>query len=197
MDLTEISGFADTLLPVAAFRAHLRLGTGFADDASADAELAGMLRAAIATIEARTGKALFSRAFRLRLAAWRWSDAQALPVAPVGSLVSLTMIDAAGEAEPVDLSRVRLVTDTHRPRLVAAGAILPPVPLGGRVDLVFEAGMAPDWDALPADLRQAVTLLAARYYEGRTGVEPALPEAVAALLAPWRPARLTLGGGAA
>src|SRR5690606_19825281 len=83
MDLYETSVVDDGDLPVAAFRAHLRLGTGFADEATGDPLLVHYLRAAIATIEGRTGKALLARGFKLILPRWRWVDAQALPVAPV------------------------------------------------------------------------------------------------------------------
>ena len=58
MMLIEETAPAAEALPVAALREHLRLGTGFeiADDTAEDMALAGFLRAAIATIEARTGK---------------------------------------------------------------------------------------------------------------------------------------------
>ena len=49
-------------LPVAALKSQLRLGSGFdpVEDATEDAALAGFLRAAIATVEARTGKVLLA-----------------------------------------------------------------------------------------------------------------------------------------
>lgn len=193
MDLIEPVGYPDALLPTAEFRAHLRLGTGFADDASQDGELNAYLRAAIAAIEARTGKALFIRGFRLRLSAWRWSDAQALPIAPVEAIGALSITDAAGQNTIVDPSAYRMVVDRHRPRLVAAGAILPQIPEGGRVTVDFDAGLAVDWDGLPGDLRQAVLLLAARLYDQRTGALPEIPMGIGALLAAWRPVRLSLG----
>ena len=47
---------------------------------------------------------------------------------------------------------------------------------------------------VPDDLRQAVMLLAAGYYEGRTGAEGKLPVPAEALLARWMPVRVTAGG---
>ncbi len=44
-------------------REHLRLGTGFGEDGLQDPVLAGFLRAALAAIEGRTGKALIARDF--------------------------------------------------------------------------------------------------------------------------------------
>ena len=64
MMLIEETAPAAEALPIAALREHLRLGTGFeiADDTAEDMALAGFLRAAIATIEARTGKVLLTGA---------------------------------------------------------------------------------------------------------------------------------------
>lgn len=196
MDLSDLDGLADAQLPVAAFRAHLRLGTGFADDTSLDAALLGYLRAAIASVEARTGKSLIQRRFRLTLAAWRWADAQALPVAPVQSVTSITLIDSQGQETVVDAARTRLIPDRHRPQIAATGAVLPQVPTHGRVQVEFVAGLAAEWADVPGDLQQAVMLLAARNYELRTGADMTLPGTIAALVEPWRPARLSLGGRA-
>ena len=194
MDLTVLTPPDPAALPVAAFRAQLRLGAGFADEASQDAELAGFLAAAIAVIEARTGKALLARVLRLALDGWRWLDAQALPVAPVAEVLAVRLVTADGGAIPVDPSRWRLKADRHRPQLVALGAMLPLVPPGGGVEIDFAAGFGPAWADVPADLAQAVLLLAAEHYQSRTGVRPDLPVAVAGLLAPWAPVRVTAGG---
>lgn len=192
MDLIETSVVAEGDLPVAEFRAHLRLGTGFADAASGDALLVQYLRAALAAIESRTGKALMTRDFRLVLRGWRWPDAQALPVAPVSAVASVTLVDALGVPSVVDSDRWRLVADRHRPQIVAAGAVLPMPPTGGRIEVDFTAGFGL-WGDVPDDLKQAVLLLAAQYYEGRTGGAD-LPGTVAPLLARWVPVRVTAGG---
>lgn len=196
MQLTETAALTDPQLPVADFRAHLRLGTGFADDTSQDAALAGYLRAAIGVIEGRIGKALIIRGFRLVLSRWRWADAQALPLAPVVEVTSLAMRDGEGVAHPVDPLRWRLARDAHRPRIVAASALLPAIPHGGQVEINFDAGLAADWAALPGDLAQAVFLLAAQYYDARSGAQGGeVPAGVAALLARWQPLRLNAAGG--
>lgn len=194
MELTVLIPPDPGELPVAAFRAQLRLGTGFADSASQDAELAGFLSAAIAVIEARTGKALLLRRLRLVLDAWRWLDAQALPVAPVPAVVSVALLDRDGVASPVEPARWRLKADRHRPQLVATGAMLPMVPPGGRAEIEFDAGFGPVWADVPPDLGQAVLLLAAEYYAARSGIRPDLPPAVAGLIAAWEPVRLAAGG---
>lgn len=194
MDLTVLIPPEPEALPVAALRAQLRLGTGFADDACADAELAGFLEAAAAAVEARTGKALLSRVLRLTLADWRWPDAQALPMAPVAAVIAVVLRDRAGTAHPVDPARWRLKADRHRPQVVATGTILPMVPPGGRIEIDFAAGFGPDWGAVPTELAQAVLLTAAELYQARTGLPAGLPAAVAGLVAPWLPLRVTAGG---
>lgn len=194
MMLIEQGGVPQAALPVAALKAHLRLGTGFADDAFQDALVETHLRAALGVIEGRTAKVLIARRFLWVLEDWRQGSEQALPVAPVSALVSVSLVDAAGVATAVDPARYRLVRDTHRPKIAAAGALLPLPVEGGRIEVVFDAGFGP-WAEVPADLGQAVMLLAAAYYEGRhDGGEGMLPGAVQGLIGRWRTVR-TLAGG--
>ncbi len=61
MMLVEQTTVPGAALPVAEFKDHLRLGTGFADDGVQDGVLEAYLRAAMAAIEARTGKILLTR----------------------------------------------------------------------------------------------------------------------------------------
>lgn len=199
MMLIEQTTVPGAALPVQALKDHLRLGTGFADDGLQDGLIENFLRAAIATIEARIGKVLISRRFQMVLENWRWAGEHALPVAPVSDVLSVTLIDASDAAVLVDPARYRLAPDTHRPRLVARGAVLPSVPLGGRVEVVFDAGFGAVWTAVPTDLAQAVLLLAAEFYERRHetgGREAGLPFGVVSLIERWRTVRV-LGGGAA
>lgn len=195
MRLTETTGVPDAALPVQAMKDHLRLGSGFADDGMQDALIRGYVRSAMAAVEGRIGKALILREFLLTLVRWRDAGAQPLPVAPVVAVASVTVVDAAGVPVAVPVSRWRLEADMHRPKLMAKGVLLPEVPVGGRAEVVFEAGFG-GWEAVPADLRQAVMMLAAQYHELRheAGVA-AMPFGVMALIERWRTVRV-LGGGA-
>ncbi|GAB4384045.1 head-tail connector protein [Albidovulum sp.] len=197
MMLSELTPVPLAALPVAEFRDHLRLGTGFADDGVQDALLEAYLRAAIAAIEGRTGKALVARDHLLELNRWRWPDCQALPVAPVRALVSLTIRDRDGGTTLVDPALYRLEADLHRPKIVAAGTLMPSIPAGGVAEIVFTAGFGPAWSDVPEDLAQAVLLLAAQYHENRheTGVAQAMPFGVTALIERWRTVRVLGGGG--
>jgi len=189
MNLIEESPVAATALPIAALKAHLRLGTGFADDGLQDGLVESYLRAAVATIEGRIGKALIARKFRLVLDRWRDGAAQALPLAPVSSVQSLRV--GGVEIAP---AAWWLVEDMHRPRVVARSG-LPSIPQGRVAEISFTAGFGP-WSSVPPDLAQAAMLLAAEYYEVRSeaGLRPsALPMQVATLIERWRTVRL-LGG---
>lgn len=202
MMLIEETAVAEAALPVQAFTDHLRLGTGFAGVALQEGLVAGHLRAAMAVIEARTGKALLARRFRLDLSGWRDAKVQALPVAPVGAVISVTLYDAAGGAVVLPPELWRLQADSHRPRLVAMGSGWPEVAEGGRAEIRFDAGFAADWEGVPADLAQAVLLLAAEFYERRheggegqgQGQNWGLPFGVQVLIERWRIVR-SLGGG--
>lgn len=196
--LTELTGVPEGALPVADFRAHLRLGTGFGDDGVQDALVGSYLRAAMAAVEGRTGKALIARNFRLTLPDWRDAEGQEMPVAPVTVILAVVLTDLSGQPATVDPARYRLVADTHRPRLTGAGWLLPDVPAGGSVAVDFTAGFGAAWGEVPADLRQAVFLLAAHYHEQRHQLEQgesAMPFGVMALIARWRSPRLLGGAG--
>lgn len=199
MMLTEATVVPVAALPVQAMKDHLRLGTGFADDGMQDGLIAAHLRAAIAAIEGRTGKALLARRFVLRLDRWREvRGGQALPMAPVSAVVSVVMQDRAGVVVVMPVDRYRLVPDMQRPRLTGAGGALPVVPEDGAVVVTFDAGFGTDWGAVPADLGQAVLMLAAEFYEARHDAGQgghALPLAVQALIERWRTVRVLGGGG--
>ena len=196
MMLVEQTTVPTAALPVAEFKDHLRLGTGFADDGVQDDVLEAYLRAAIATIEARTSKALVSRGFSWTLTAWRDLAAQALPLAPVSAITSLSIVDRLGAEEVIDSAAYVLEPDMHRPRLVTTGYTLPVIPVAGSAVIVFDAGFGAAWSDVPADLGHAVKMLAALYYENRGthAGEVEMPAGVASLIARFRPVRL-FGGG--
>jgi uncharacterized phiE125 gp8 family phage protein len=199
MMLTEVSSVALAALPVQGLKDHLRLGTGFADGAMQDGLMESYLRAALAAIEGRTGKAILQRRFKLVLDQWRSAQEQALPVAPVVAIASVTLVAADGSSTVVQPAAYTLVPDFQRPKLAAVGYLLPNVPTDGRVEIVFDAGFGAVLAEVPADLQQAVLLLAAQYYEQRndfTGAVAGLPQPVQALIERWRTVRV-LGGGAA
>jgi len=199
MMLIEHTTVPAAALPLERFKAHLRVGTAFVDDGAEDALLEAFLRAALAAIEGRTAKVLFTRGFTWTLCAWRDGTREALPVAPVAALAELRVLDRNGTACICDPASYRLERDTHYPRIAAGGTLLPTIPPGGTAEVDFEAGFGPDWDDVPADLGQAVFLLAAHYHENRHAAglgDGHMPFGVIALIERWRRLRLTAGGAA-
>lgn len=196
MMLIEQTQVPDTALPVAEFRDHLQLGSGFADDGLQDAVLIAQLRAAFAAIEGETGKVLLQKTFQYVVTAWREPNKQVLPVAPVNAVQTLAITDLNDTSTDVAPSAFRLRGDDHTPCVISAGWSLPTIPVGGTAEIVFDAGFA-DWAMVPADLRQAVLMLAAHFYENRSATTDraiAMPLAVATLLKRHKPVRL-FGGG--
>lgn len=198
MILNEDTTIPDAALPVDEFKAHMRLGTGFGNEHLADSVLKGFLRAALAAIEARTGKMLITRDFTWTLSFWRDRSAQGLPVAPVGAVTAVTLVDVAGIETIVDATGYRLEADSQCPRIRPISGLLPMVPANGEVRVSFSAGMSVDWGGLPADLGQAVLMLAAHYYEFRHETalgDGCMPFGVTSLVQRYRSVRISLGTG--
>lgn len=196
MMLVEETLVPDTALPVAGLQEHLRIGTGFATSDLQEGVLLSFLRAAIAAIEARTSKALISRSFLLSLDDWQSTTRQRLPIAPVQAVTEVTVVDGYGSATVVDPQDYRLRPDFFAPELRPTRAALPGVPSNGGVEIRFDAGYGATFGSVPEDLKQAVMLLAAHYYEYRdeTGLsQGCMPFGVTSLIARYRPLRLGAG----
>ncbi len=196
MMLIEQTTVPDGALPVEAFKAHLRLGSGFGQDTLQDAVLVSFLRAALAAIEARTGKVLIQRRFVWSLTFWRDAEAQVLPVSPIDAITRVALVARDGAQSDVSPQVYWLDRDMQRPRLRATGSSLPQVPSAGAVLIEFDAGFGQDWSAIPADLQQAVLMLAAHFYEYRadTGLsEGCMPFGVASLIERYKTLRIGMG----
>ncbi len=192
--LEEVSAVTIAKLPISEFANHLRLGSGFSDDGSEDAVLEVFLRSALAAIEVRIGKALIRRSFSWQLTRWFETGAQALPISPVVAITSVTVFDRDEVPTVVDPTKYGVEIDIQRSKLISVGGALANIPAAGHAEIEFEAGFGV-WLKVPADLRQAVLLLAAHYYENRTyeGRGNGFPVGVSALIGGYRPARI---GGA-
>ena len=165
-------------------------------DTSEDDDLIGALvTSARLIVESRTRRMLLTQTWRLVLDQWPRGLVASLPFAPFQSVVAIRVYDANALAQilPGELYTVDAAPD--RARLIFGAA--PPAPgrpiAGIEIDLVV--GYGDDPDAVPAPLRQAIRLLAARWFENRGDQlsDPAqerFPAQVAALLAPYSRARL-------
>jgi len=196
MNLTETTVLSSADFPVAELKDYLRLGSGFADDNAQDLLLETCLRAAMGAIEARTSKILITRNFD-----WIFYDykkagvAMVLPVSPVSWLNLFYTYSVAGVATVYSTNKFRLQVDSQQMKLVAKVGGVPEVPENGSGLIKITAGYG-DWADIPANLRQAMLLLAASYYENRDVMVKGavqMPYAVAALLAPFQRIRLRSG----
>jgi uncharacterized phiE125 gp8 family phage protein len=151
-----------------------------------DAQLAGLLRAALETCEAFTGIVPLSVACEEVLAVCAgW---QQLAARPVQAITQVATLDIAGVRTP-------LAPNAYDLDLTAdgIGSVRLNVPIApGRLVVTFTAGLAPDWDSLPDGLNRGVMRLAASQYRERDGAtdDPVPPASVAALWRPWRQLRL-------
>lgn len=194
MMMVELTAVPGTALPVAALAEQLRLARGFSDDGNQDQSLERCLRAALAAIEARIGKVVFARRFVLTLFGWQSAGAHVLPLAPIGQIDAVRLISRAGSETVVEPTLYRLRPDRHCPVLLAEGVRLPPPPPGGSIEVEFTAGFASDWPGIPADLQQAVLMLAAQFWGQEGTPDQGIPFAVSVLLEPHRAVRLRGAG---
>lgn len=198
--LIEETNVPDAALPLAAFKAHLRMGTGFTEASLQDAVLSSFLRAALAAVEARTGKALIEREFTLSLSELKQADSVALPVAPVTVVADVVLVTRSGSELVLDADIYWLERDNHTPHLRSVAACLPEPETGGELRVRFLAGYGPEWDDMPADLQQAVMMLASHYYEYRHDTALAggcMPFGVTSLIERFRMMRLGAPGARA
>ena len=197
MMLVERTTIPVEVLPVADFRSHLRLGTGFSDDGAEDGLLETFLRAAVSAVEAWTGKVMITRDYTWTIDYWRENRVQPLPVAPVTTVSALRQVDRDAVVTALEPDRYRLRRDLHRPLIESTGSLLPSVPVGGWIEIDFTAGFGNAWSDVPPALAHAVVLLAAHYHEYRAELRagtPTIPYGVSVLAEPWRTMRL-FGGG--
>lgn len=189
MKLRETAAVPAAQLPRGELAEQLRLPGGFPTDGGLDGKLDSCLRAALSTVEARTGKALFQRAFRWQIGGWSGIDAQQIPLAPVQSLDAISLVMRDGQITELDALDYRIADDAHRPVLLPLSGVLPAVQQGGQIDMTLTAGYGPDWADIPGDLREAVLILGADYFDmpqTREAGLPGLPASVQALVEPYR-----------
>ena len=89
---------------------------------------------------------------------------------------------ADGTATALDTSDFTTLTDIHRPVLLPKGAHFPTLARGAMVEVLFSAGFGATWPDVPADLREAVLILAVDYFDAPNGTPVGLTPSVQALL---------------
>ena len=115
---------------------------------------------------------------------------------PVGPVTSIETFELVRPGSTLTLTSEEWVLQPGTSRQLVTGpggATLRALPHGALGELTFTAGYGASWNEVPDDLRQAVLLIAAHFYENRTGdqaVDAGLPFAVGPILDRYRPIRI-------
>ena len=183
-----LSGPAVEPLTLAEAKAFLRV-----DGPDEDSLIGALITAARRFVEARTGRILIFQDWRMMRDAWPASGVIAAPVSPVAEILSAQVTLADGSVAEVPAGGL-LLKGERAPALIHVDPALVPLPgpAAGGIAITYRAGYGADAASVPADLIQAVRLLVAHFHEHRDGAGDALafPDAVEALLAPYRVVRL-------
>ncbi len=182
MPLQIISPPGGPAVSLARAKEHLR-----ADDAADDALITDMIAAATRRIERETGLALITSQWRLLADALPRDCTFRIPLAPVASIDEVAVRTESGW-QTVPASDWRADLASRPTRLVASGEWPRPDGAPGAIRITFTSGFGATPDAVPEELRMAVLVLTAHYYEFREGgaAPKGLPPEVIALIAPWR-----------
>lgn len=184
--LEQITPPAALAVPTQTLAEHLHLNTA-APELDETETLERLIEAATATIERQVQIALVMQTWRWSMASWR----NPLPLTPVAAIENIEIIDQHGEAELWD---GWFLVHGPCPRIgTRKSQTRPSIPTDGSAQITFTVGYGTGWTDVPPDLRHAVTLLAAHYYENREGqADPhaPLPSGVTSLIAPYRSVRL-------
>lgn len=152
--------------------------------ASEDSLLEALLRSSLDMCEAFTGTMVLVQTCEEYLpASTAW---QALSAAPVRMLQLVAAHPNEGSATILGAGDYELDIDADRigrVRMISQGA-------ARRLLIIYEAGLASQWDQVPDGLRQGIIRLAAHHYRERDGAGSTPPASVAALWRPWRRLRL-------
>jgi uncharacterized phiE125 gp8 family phage protein len=167
-------------------RAFLRVETN--DD---DEVIAALITGARIHVEAQTRQALITQGWRLILDAWPADGRIAVLPAPLQSLTATRVYDFDNNAQALDIAA--FVPDLGASALTfEPWALPPPGHMAAGIELDVSVGYGDAATDVPEPLRQAIRLLLGHWYDNRGVVGPstsqatALPETVAALLAPYR-----------
>lgn len=153
-----------------------------------DAALIDLLEASLSVCEAFTGQTPLMQTVEeviAPVAGWH-----ALTSRPVRDVTGATLITEDGSREAIAIPG-----ETFELRITDAACVQVLRPLEGRgLALRVVAGIAENWEQVPAPLRHGIIRLAAHHYRDRdrdskAGAAP--PASVTALWRPWRSVRLT------
>jgi len=183
-----ILGPAAEPLTLAEAKAFLRI-----DHTEEDGVIAMLLTAARQMVESATGRILLWQTWRVTLDAWPASGVLLAPLSPVSALLAARVHGADGAVLPLAPDLFTVAAD-RTPALIAMDPARLPAPgrMRGGIELDLRLGYGASAEAVPGDLRHAVRLLLAHFFEHRDERAGGmmLPQAVDSLLRPYRRVRL-------
>jgi uncharacterized phiE125 gp8 family phage protein len=182
-----IAGPAVEPVTLAAMRDYLRL-----DDTAEDDLVAALIKAARLLVEASSGRQLIEQSWRITLERWPAGRVVMLPVSPLMRIERLRVYDAAGVGTDLAAPHYRADPASDPPRVIVEQTAPEPGRAGQGIEIDAVAGFGAGAADVPAALTQSIRLLVARWFENRgdAPAEPMLPPDLAALVAPYRRARL-------
>jgi uncharacterized phiE125 gp8 family phage protein len=155
-------------------------------DATEEALIEQLMRAATELCEQFTGQMLLSRGVTQTIAQGNATGWRRLARSPVQAITSVEQLGADGGATLLTSGSYAVDIDANGDGWVRLGAGV------GAARIGFTAGLAPGWAQVPEPLRHGVIRMAAHFYAHRDAARAeGPPAAVTALWRPWR--RLRLG----
>lgn len=180
MTLSLVTGPLAEPLDLLDAKLHLRV-----DGADEDSLIEGLIVAARLSIEANIGMALIDQT-------WKWSPEHfaktqgtllyKMPLGPASAIISVLV---AGQ--PLTASEYSFVSGLD------GTLTFERAPKNADMDITFVAGFGGTSDDVPRDLRHAIAMLVAHWFEKREpggGGEVGLPSAVSTLLSSYKKVRL-------
>jgi uncharacterized phiE125 gp8 family phage protein len=176
--------------PVSLTEAKSHLRVTHADD---DAFISKLVTAARRAVEQRTGLRLVTQGLSLFLDCWPNTLAVSLAVAPVSAIADVITYGEDDTPSPYDPAHYYLDHVSHPARIVLREGRLPP--RGGRpvnaIEIRFVAGYGAGEAEVPQDLKQAILLAVAHWFDRRgEGEGASLPFSALDLLDTHRIVRL-------
>lgn len=138
------------------------------DDSAEDGLIATLIGAARMHVEGVTGRALLAQSWRIVLDAWPSDGQVKLPVAPFMALTEITAYDVAGSGHVVPLAQ--FLREPDRLLLPPTVAGMPVLRERQGLEIDYVAGFGTEPGEVPADIRQALLLLVAYWFEHRDAV---------------------------
>lgn len=149
-------------------KTHLRI-----DHTDEDTYLAGLISAARTVFEDLTGRALITQTWRLTLDAWPDDDDIEIPRWPLQSVTSIVYYDTDGNSTTWSSNEYLVDTESEPGRVVLKDSFSWPgasLRSMNPIQITYVSGLGDDADDVSEQIKQAIRLLAAHYYENREPV---------------------------